>query len=74
MELLASNNSGGGTVTNLNEMNALPSQNRAMEEEIKQQTLALQMSLDENTNMAEKAIMAQLYRERIKMKMEQLFV
>ena len=45
-----------------------------MEEEIKQQTLALQMSLDENTNMAEKAIMAQLYRERIKMKMEQLFV
>ena len=41
-------------------MNALLSRNRVMEAEINQLTHALQTALDENTNMAEKAIMVRV--------------
>ncbi|XP_063877388.1 chromosome-associated kinesin KIF4-like isoform X2 [Scylla paramamosain] len=73
VQLLASNNGNGGTVVSSSEeMNALLDRNRAMQEEINQLTRALQTALDENTNMAEKAIMAEMSRERMKVKMEEL--
>ncbi|KAK3892234.1 hypothetical protein Pcinc_003855 [Petrolisthes cinctipes] len=54
------------------QVSALLSRNKAMEEEIEQLTRALQSVIDENTNMAEKALMAEMSRDRMKVKLEEL--
>ncbi|KAK4297569.1 hypothetical protein Pmani_030022 [Petrolisthes manimaculis] len=74
VQLLASGTSDGkGQAAPSNtEVSALLSRNKAMEEEIEQLARALQSAIDENTNMAEKALMAEMSRDRMKVKLEEL--
>ncbi|XP_047474960.1 chromosome-associated kinesin KIF4-like isoform X2 [Penaeus chinensis] len=73
VQLLASSSSGGGvSITSSDELNALLSQNQLLQEENDKLTRALHSALDENTNMAEKALLAEMARDRLKTKLEEL--
>ncbi|XP_027230346.2 chromosome-associated kinesin KIF4-like isoform X2 [Penaeus vannamei] len=73
VQLLASSSGGGGSsITSSDELNALLSQNQLLQEENEKLTRALHSALDENTNMAEKALLAEMARDRLKTKLEEL--
>ncbi|XP_042881308.1 chromosome-associated kinesin KIF4-like isoform X2 [Penaeus japonicus] len=73
VQLLASSSSGGGVaITSSDELNALLSQNRLLQEENEKLSRALHSAIDENTNMAEKALLAEMARDRLKTKLEEL--
>nr|XP_053635684.1 chromosome-associated kinesin KIF4A-like [Cherax quadricarinatus] len=73
VQLLASGSASGGVATaSCDEINALLSQNQMLQDENDKLDRALRTALDENTNMAEKALMAEMSRDRLKMKLEEL--
>lgn len=73
VQLLASNSTNGGISSATNdEVNALLMQHKVLQDENEKLTTALQTALDENTNMAEKALLAEMARDRLKTKLEEL--
>ncbi|KAK7067055.1 Chromosome-associated kinesin kif4a [Halocaridina rubra] len=70
--LASSSNSRGVTAVTSDEINSLLGQNRGLHDENEKLTRALQIALDENTNMAEKALLAEMARDRMKTKLEEL--
>ncbi|XP_042221301.1 chromosome-associated kinesin KIF4A-like [Homarus americanus] len=73
VQLLSSNShSGGIRVASADEINALLDQNRLLQDENEKLARALHTALDENTSMAEKALLAEMSQDRLKMKLEEL--
>ncbi|XP_064101043.1 chromosome-associated kinesin KIF4-like [Macrobrachium nipponense] len=73
VQLLASGsvNNGLSQATN-DEVNSLLSQLKLYQDENEKLNRALQTALDENTNMAEKALLAEMARDRLKTRLEEL--
>ncbi|XP_076066005.1 kinesin-like protein 3A [Oratosquilla oratoria] len=74
VQLLATQGSGGGGEVSATsaEVRALLAQNQSLQEENDKLTRALHLAIDENTNTAEKALMAEMARDRLKIKLEEL--
>ncbi|XP_068231625.1 chromosome-associated kinesin KIF4-like [Palaemon carinicauda] len=73
VQLLASSNGNNGFSQATNdEINSLLSQLKLYQDENEKLNRALQTALDENTNMAEKALLAEMARDRLKTRLEEL--
>ena len=66
--------SGGGSACSSSELNQLKQQLKYAEEEKVQLTTALQYALEENTNLSEKALMAEAANQEMKQRLEELQV
>ena len=73
VQMLSSNTMGqSNTVVNSEEVKCLLDENSILKDENEKLTRALQAALEENTSMAEKALLAEMSRDKFKVKLEEL--